>query len=89
MEAIDPTEPQSPHFGTDWLLEATGDAPVIFQDLLDAGCALHEVEALSDHARALGHSPVTVSVFLELTEDNGELQSRVLPHILGRLKHAS
>lgn len=80
-----------PHIATsefvDPLLEAVGHRSLIFQDLLDAGCNLKEVEEFSDHARSLGHNPVTVTVFLALTKEDRVFQSRVLPHVLGRLKH--
>lgn len=73
----------------DDLLRLMGDRSVIFQDVLNAGAPLHQVEAFCDWANAAGYNPVTVSKLHELQQDDiyGSLARLALPNALGRLRH--
>lgn len=71
------------------LVDRLGDRSAIFQDCLNAGFELPEVEDFSDWARAEGFTPITVSTLHELTTHDtyGRLARLTLDAALGRLMH--
>jgi hypothetical protein len=82
-------EDRTPPYFPDEILDAIGDKSAIFQDVLNVGLPLNEVEIFSDWARAEGMTPVTVSDLRELRshEVYGRLAGLVLDAAVGRLIH--
>lgn len=74
---------------SDEVMDTVGDGRAIFQDVLDVGLPLNEVEDFSDWMRAKGMYPVTVSKLRELRshETYGQLAGMVLNATVLRLTH--
>jgi len=73
------------------LLEAVGDHPLMFQDLLSAGYDLGQVEEISDRMMAFveeGSGGMTLNQLRALRDDPyfAEVLERATPYALGRIR---